>query len=142
MDYKPTKELSIFLSPVTNRTTILANPTLSRQKLYGVDSGKHILNEFGGFASINYAHSFGKNIVYKGRMDLFTNYAHKPQNVDFYMTNFITFKVNKYFSATYTLNLIYDDDVKLFGPENNSPGLQIQSQIGLGFSFPFTVKRS
>jgi hypothetical protein len=139
MDYKPFKNFSAFLSPITNRTTIVANQSLIKQGLYGLDTGKHVLNEFGAFASINYALPISKNISYKGRMDLFTNYAHNPQNVDVYMTNFFTFKINKFLSATYNLNLIYDDDVRLFGPFNTSPALQIQSQVGLGFSMPFAI---
>jgi len=141
MDYKPTTELSIFFSLLTDRATVVANPSLSKQRLYGVDSGHHIVNQFGGFASINYSHSFGKNIAYKARVDLFSNYAVKPQNIDVYMTHYLTFKINKYLSTTYALNLIYDDDVKLFGKMNNSPALQIQSQIGIGLSIPFAIKR-
>jgi len=138
-DYKPTKDLSIFLSAITNRTTFVVNETLAKEAAYGVDTGRHVFNQFGAFASINYIHSFGKNITYKGRMDLFSNYAQNPQNIDFYMTNFLNFKITKYFSATYNLNLIYDDNVRQFGPNGTSPGLQVQSQIGLGFSLPFTV---
>ncbi|HVX51412.1 MAG TPA: DUF3078 domain-containing protein [Chitinophagaceae bacterium] len=141
MDYKPTKELSIFFSLLTDRATIVTNNTLSRKGLYGVDSGSHVFNEFGGFASINYSHSFGKTVTYKGRVDLFSNYSNKPQNVDMYMTHFITFQVNKYLSTTYALNLIYDDDVKLFGPLHTSPALQVQSQIGIGVTVPFNIKR-
>jgi hypothetical protein len=58
-----------------------------------------------------------------------------------YMTHFITFQVNKYLSTTYALNLIYDDDVKLFGPLHTSPALQVQSQIGIGVTVPFNIKR-
>jgi hypothetical protein len=138
VDYKPFKNFSLFLSPITNRTTVIASNELSAKGLYGVDTGKHVYNEFGAFASVNYMHGLGKNISYKGRMDLFTDYNHNPQNVDVYMTNYFTFRINRYFSATYSLNLIYDDDVKLFGPNGNSPALQLQSQIGLGFSTNFT----
>lgn len=141
MDYKPVKSFSMFLSPITNRTTMVANNTLSKQGVYGVDSNKHILNEFGAFASLNYAHPITKNITYKGRLDLFSDYANRPQNVDMYMTNYFTFKINRYLSATYTLNFIYDDNVRLFGPNGTSPGLQVQSQLGIGFSVPFSVKK-
>ena len=141
MDYKPVKSFSMFLSPITNRTTMVANNTLSKQGVYGVDSNKHFLNEFGAFASLNYAHPITKNIAYKGRLDLFSDYANRPQNVDLYMTNYFTFKINRYLSATYTLNFIYDDNVRLFGPNGNSPGLQVQSQLGIGFSVPFSVKK-
>jgi hypothetical protein len=141
MDWKPFKNFSIFFSAITDRMTVVANPTLIKQGVYGVDTGKHILNEFGAFASINYAQTIVKNVTYKGRLDLFSDYANKPQNVDMYMTNFFTFKINKYLSATYTLNLIYDDNVRLFGPLQTSPALQIQSQIGLGLAIPFNVVR-
>jgi len=36
-------------------------------------------------------------------------------------------------SATWTLDLIYDDDAALFGKNKNSPALQIKSLIGVGF---------
>jgi len=98
-----------------------------------VDSGKHSINEFGAFATVNYKKDFGKSITYKGRLDLFSNYRHKPENTDIFMTNYFSFKINKYFSATYNLDLIYDDDVKLFGKEGKSPALQLKSIIGIGF---------
>jgi hypothetical protein len=143
MDYKPLKNLSIFLSPITNRTTIDANPTLAKEGQYGIDTGKHVLNQFGAFASIDYSQTIVKNVTYKGRLDLFSDYANNPQNVDLYMTNFFTFKINKYLSASYNLNLIYDDNVRQFGPLGTSPGLQVQSQIGIGLAVPMaTIKHA
>jgi hypothetical protein len=35
-------------------------------------------------------------------------------------------------SATWNVDLIYDDDVRLFGPANTSPALQLKSLIGIG----------
>ncbi|OYY07740.1 MAG: hypothetical protein B7Y66_12155, partial [Sphingobacteriia bacterium 35-36-14] len=66
----------------------------------------------------------------------------RPQNVDLFMTNLFSFKINKFFSATYSLDLIYDDDVRLFGPSKNAPGLQTKSLIGIGFLKPLNTKRS
>jgi hypothetical protein len=57
------------------------------------------------------------------------------------MTNQIAFKINKYFSATYSLDLIYDDNVRLFGPAHTSPALQTKSLIGIGFLKPLNVKK-
>ena len=136
-DYKPKPTFSIFLSPLTNRTTLVASKRLSAKGAYGVDTGSHTYNEIGAFASINYFVNIKKYITYKGRMDLFSNYAHDPQNVDIYLTNVFSFKINKFLSATYSLDAIYDDDVKLFGKNNNSPGLQLKSLIGIGFTMPF-----
>ncbi len=43
-------------------------------------------------------------------------------------------KISKLLTASLSLNLIYDDDVKLFGPNRDSPGLQLQSLIAAGLS--------
>lgn len=133
-DYKPSAKFSAFMSPLTSRMVIVASNRLSAKGLYGVDSGSHVLNEYGAFSTINWLQPFGKNVSYKGRMDLFSNYAREPKNVDVFITNYFTFKINKYISASYNLDLIYDDDVKLFGKSGKSPALQVKSLIGLGFA--------
>lgn len=48
--------------------------------------------------------------MYKSRLDLFSNYKSKPQNVDIYWTNIVASKVNRFLSANITLDLLYDDD--------------------------------
>ncbi len=138
-DYKPNERLSVFLSPITSRSTIIANNKLAAKGVYGVPIGKHGLAEFGAFATVNYSHAIAKNVTYKGRLDLFSNYANDPQNVDMFMTNLFSFKINKYFSATYSLDMIYDDNIRLFGPTNTSPGLQMKSLIGIGFLKPLNL---
>lgn len=142
LDYKPVKDFSIFVSPITSRFVIVGSERIASKGLYGVDTGHHVATEFGAFASLNYGKELLKNVVYKGRMDLFSNYLHKPGNIDLYMTNLLTFKINKFLSATYELDAIYDDDVRLFGPGKQSAALQLKSMIGIGLSRPFsTVKR-
>jgi hypothetical protein len=136
-DYKPSNTFSAFVSPVTGRWTIVGSNYLSDRGYYGVDSGKHIASEFGAFATFNYNKKFTDNISYKGRMDLFSNYLNNPKNIDIFMTNFVAFKINKYLSATYNLDFIYDDDVRLFGKNGKSPGLQLKSIIGIGFLMRF-----
>jgi hypothetical protein len=133
VDYKPTPNFSLFVSPATSRWIIVADDYLARKGLYGVDSGKHAVNEFGAFASVNYQKGMNKNVTYKGKLDLFSNYRHNPLNIDVFMTNFFSLKINRYFSVTYNLDAIYDDDVKLFGEQGKSPSLQLKSIIGIGF---------
>jgi hypothetical protein len=134
LDYKPTKDLSIFISPATSRWTIVNNDSLSAKGLYGVEPGKKSKNEIGAFASINYLHALNKSVGYKGRLDLFSNYQHKPGNIDLYMTNMFTTKISKILAASWSVDLIYDDDVKLFGSNHNSAGLQFKSLVGVGLS--------
>lgn len=137
LDYHPVKNLSIFVSPVTARWVIVKDDSLSARGLYGVDTGKHSINEMGAYATINYSAKINSTVTYKGRLDLFSNYKHNPQNVDLYMTNLFTVKLSRVLSATWSLDLIYDDDTKLFGPDKNSAGLQMKSVIGAGLLLKF-----
>lgn len=132
-DYKPTNTLSVFISPLTARTVVIASRRLRELGLYGVPKGRGSISEMGAFVSANYRSDFFRMISYKARLDLFSNYQNKPLNVDLFMTNTVAFKINRYLSATYNLDLIYDDDIRLFGDNKNSPGLQIKSIIGIGF---------
>lgn len=137
LDYKPAPGLSIFVSPITSRWTIVTDDTLSAKGAYGVTPGKKVKNEIGAFASITYLKNLNKTITYNGRLDLFSNYEHNPQNVDIMMNNMFTAKLSKVLTASLGLNLIYDDDVKLFGPKHDSPGLQFQSMLAAGLSVKF-----
>ena len=137
LDYKPVKDLSIFLSPATARWIIVRDTALSNKGLYGVDPGETSALEFGAFATINYLKDISKSVTYKGRLDLFSNYLHNPQNIDVYMTNAINVKLSRVLALTWGLDLIYDDDVKLFGPNRNSAAWQIKSLVGIGLLVKF-----
>lgn len=130
LDYRPVSNFSIFASPVTARWVIVRDTTLSA--LYGVEAGKKSEFQFGAYVTLNYTASVTKTLTYKGRIDLFSNYKHNPQNVDFYMTNLFAVKISNAFSVTYSLTFIYDDDVKQFGHYGKSPALQVQSLLGAG----------
>lgn len=141
LDYKPDNNFSLFFSPLTSRTTLVLNKKLANLGKYGVDTGRMIKRETGLFVTVNYAKVIATNINYRGRADFFSNYYDKPENVNFYMTNLFTFKINKNFSATYSLDLIYDDKIRIFGPLKKSPGLQTKSIIGIGYFRNLTVKK-
>lgn len=134
LDHKPTKDLSIFISPATSRWLIVHNDSLSAKGFYGVVPGKKSKNEIGAFASINYLKALNNRVGYKGRLDLFSNYKNNPKNIDLYMTNMFTTKLSKVLAASWSIDLIYDDDVRLFGPNKNATGMQFKSLIGVGLS--------
>lgn len=137
LDYKPNKDLSIFFSPATARWVIVRDTALSNKGAYGVTPGKNSNLEFGAFATIGYLKEISKNITYKGRLDLFSNYRKNPQNIDLFMSNTLNAKIAKWLTATWGVDLIYDDDVRLFGDNNTSPGLQVKSIVGIGLLIKF-----
>jgi hypothetical protein len=142
LDFKPNNTFSVFFSPLTSRTTLVLNTQLSDLGSYGVPVGKKINRETGLFVTVNYSNTIAPNVTYKGRADFFSNYYEKPENINLYMTNMFTFKINKYFSATYSLDLMYDDKIKIFGPLKKSPGLQLKSIIGIGYLKTLQVKKT
>lgn len=132
LDYKPVKDLSIYFSPVTARWVIVRDTALANRGAYGVTPGKTSNFEFGAFATIAYQRIINKIITYKGRMDLFSNYKHDPWNIDVFIANAFNAKLGKSLAVSWSLDFIYDDDVRLFGKNQRSPGLQIKSLVGIG----------
>jgi hypothetical protein len=135
LDYKPSQAYSLFFSPITGRWVFVTDPVLSARGLYGVKPGENSTFEIGAFANLNFMKEIAPNITFKSRLDLFSNYRNNPQNVDLFMTNLLTAKLSKLFNVTWGVDMIYDDDAKLFGPNGNSPSLQFKSLIGIGVQF-------
>jgi hypothetical protein len=121
-----------------------------------VDPARQVRAELGAFASINFNKELFKNFTYKSRLDLYSNFLKtyaftvtgpdellitekraKPQNIDVIWNNVINMKVNKFLNVTYNFDLIYDDDVRQFGPNKTSPGTQIRSLLAVGFLAKF-----
>jgi len=175
VDWKPTKSLSIFFTPISVRWAIVSNKPYDylfpggvipdsiktpstgdyekpKSVLYGVDPAREVKVEAGGFASVQFNKEILKNVVYTSKLDLFSNYLKgyvfnpptfttftrtdpKPQNVDVYWTNLIAMKVNKWLQVTYSFDLIYDDDVRQFGPNGNVAATQLRSMLAVGIAF-------
>ncbi|RYY59928.1 MAG: DUF3078 domain-containing protein [Chitinophagaceae bacterium] len=137
LDWKPVDGLSIFVSPSTVRWTIVKDDSLSAVGAYGVEPGKHSQTEFGAFATINYFKEFNSILSYKGRLDLFSNYKRNPQNVDLNFTNILNVKLSKVLNLTWSVDMIYDDDVRLFGVTGKGARLQMKSIVGVGLQLRF-----
>ncbi|OQP64927.1 hypothetical protein A3860_19445 [Niastella vici] len=137
MDWKPSPTFSLFLSPITTRWVIVKDDTLSAKGAYGVDSGKTVRNEIGAYLSATCNREIIKNLTYKAKLDLFSNYKHNPENIDVFMSNLISMNVYKGFSFSLGADFIYDDDQKSFGPDKNAPRLQVRQFIGIGYMRKF-----
>jgi hypothetical protein len=124
---------SVFISPISGRWTFVTRPELVAN--YGVDPGKKARTELGAYLTANFKKEIMKNVTLSSRLDLYSNYLEgKPQNVDVFWTNVIIMKVNKFLGVTYNFDLIYDDDVRAFGPNLSSPATQIKSLLSVGIT--------
>ena len=116
--------LSLFVSPITSRWVLKTDNAFFGISKFGVDSAHSIYNEIGPYLSVHVNHNFSKNVNYIGRLDLFSNYKHKPNNLDVLCNTLLSIKISKVFAATFLFDIVYDDDIK------NRP--QIFQNLGIG----------
>jgi hypothetical protein len=152
LDYKPNSYFSAFVAPFTGKFTFVTDEELSEAGAFGVAPGEKSRSEFGGYIRAIYTKNdftgeFLKNVSFTTKIDLFSNYAHNPQNIDVTWENLIALKVNEYISVNLNTVLIYDDDIKvpvdrngngLFeSTEEPGPRTQFKEIFGIGFSYKF-----
>lgn len=161
VDYKPNSYFSLFAAPLTLKTTIVNDQTLADAGAYGVDKaiydeagmllthGKLFRNEIGGYVRVIYSRNnfkaeWLKNVAFTTKIDFFSNYIDKPENIDVSWETLLAFKVNKYLSVNINTHLIYDDDINIAVDTNNDgimdrsgPRVQFKEILGVGFAYKF-----
>lgn len=136
--YDPGKIFTVVLSPAAWRGTFVLNDRLSDEGAYGVDPGKHLLSSFGANLKGEAKYEFLKNMTVYSRLDLYSDYLHKPLNIDVNWEVQVNMIINKWFSTTLTTNLMYDDDVKIVQKDGTKGArVQIKEILGVGVQFNF-----
>jgi hypothetical protein len=79
--------------------------------------------EFGASISAYYKFNIMTNVSIENRLNLYSNYLDKPQNVDIDYQMNIIMKINKYMSANVAVQAIYDD--------NSIQAVQVREVFGL-----------
>ena len=144
MVYKPSKALSVNLSPISGKFTFVLDTITVDQKRYGLKEGQRIKPEPGATLYVSFKKLLWKNINMNSSLRLFSNYVHNPQNIDVDWRNQFSLKVNKYVSTTLFLQLKYDDDIIIPFYEwidgvrtkvGEGKRAQIQEQFGITFTY-------
>jgi hypothetical protein len=157
IDYKPNDQLSVFLSPITGKFTVVADQTLADAGAFGVEparrdasgqivrgTGQQFRKEMGAYLNVKYRRPVWENVTFQSKLDLFSNYLHAPGNVDVNWETLISFKVNKFISSSIATTLVYDDDV-LVPVDRNDDGIpdsrgrrvQFKETLGIGLTYRF-----
>jgi len=142
MDFKPNDKLTMFISPITGKATIVMDDYLSSIGAFGVDSGKTLRGELGGYLKIQWKKDLKENISFSTRAELFANYLEFKtiEDVDVLWENVLAIKISKYISANITTTLIWDNDVMIADKNDatlSSPKIQFKEVLGIGFSYKF-----
>lgn len=143
-DYKPNDQFTLFASPLSGKFTFVADDELSALGAFGVDPGKKFRAELGATIKSELKMKVAKNVDAVTNLALFSNYLKNPQNIDVNWDFRLNMKVNKYLSANFVTNLIYDDDI-LIPLDRNDDGIvdgkgrriQLKQMFGAGLSVKF-----
>lgn len=130
LEYKINERNSITVSPLTSKNTFVVSDTVSHKR-YNVEEDKNVRSETGLYLKWVYKNKFWKNIEVNSVAEFFSNYFHKPQNVDVDWNLELVFPINYNVRATITTEMIYDDDQEI--PVKDADGKQIGTTKGLQF---------
>ncbi len=150
LDYKPTSYFSVSFLPITGRLTIVQDQELANFGAFGVEKavydttgnlikeGKIVRYEVGCAVISTFQKELFKNIEFKSKLQLFSNYLENPQNIDINWDSMLSLKVNKYISTYIGLLLLYDDDINIVDSDGNSgPRTQFKQTFGIGLTMDF-----
>jgi len=142
LDYKPNDNFSMFVAPITSKSTFVMDSLLASQGAFGVTPGKMFREELGGYVRFSYKRDLIDNVTFDTKLDLFTNYLDNPGYIDVNWTTLLTMKVNKYVSCTFSTHLIYDDDIHVpvireDGTPGTGPRTQFKQMFGAGLAYKF-----
>ncbi len=151
-EYRKGSDVSLFISPVAGRLTLVDKyyTSMSQQGAFGVDYNKTMKYEFGAYVSGRYLVNINKNVKFKTRLDLYTNYLAKdskdsvgnivkrddPGNIAVLFDNLFTFKVHKYLNLAFGATFIYDNNLpynKYKAGTTNPPALKTEPGRDIGW---------
>jgi len=140
LDYKPAPYFSIFFSPLTGKITVVSDDDLAAIGAFGVDPGENSRGEFGSFLKLHFNKEIFTNVNLESKIDLFSNYADNPGDIDVNWETAIVMKINEFLSANFLTHLIYDKDIKNNVIENGvvvgqDDNIQFKQVFGIGLTF-------
>jgi len=128
IDYKPTPQWSIYLSPLSYKGLIVADDDIAAMGIHGnpwksATDFENTHHQMGGLLKIGFAGSLvPKRINYSTTLGLYSNYLKKPKNIDVDWVNELAFNIYKGLQLSVLVNVFYDDDVKVQITDSNAVG--------------------
>lgn len=129
MDYKPNEKLSILLSPLSAKYTIVRDTVNIDQTAFGVDEDKKVKKEVGSYVNVSSTIKFWEDLELVNKLTLYSNYSESPKNVDIDWELSLTMPINQYLSSKVSTHLISDDDT--------GSKVQFKENFSIGVSYRF-----
>jgi hypothetical protein len=167
LEYRRGSDVSLFLSPVAARLTLVDKDYTSKspEGAFGVPYNERHLIQLGAYFSGRYRVEINNHMVFKTRLDLYSNYLAKdtkdstgaiikkdnPGNISILFDNLFSWKISKFFNVILGATFMYDNNIpysKTYidatGAEvpKNQPGeglgwVQLKQVFSLGMEYKF-----
>ena len=138
------QNFSLYLSPVTLKSTFVLDNTLSNEGAFGVVKGENSRHQFGFLLENVFRKEIVKNVLMTNKLSLYTDYIKDFGNVDVNWELNFALKINQYIMASVGTHLIYDDDIKFKDDIDNDGTLetlgarvQLKQFLGVGLTYRF-----
>ncbi len=142
LDYKPNKNFSLFLSPITAKYVFVRDTALINQTRFGVPADRRSFWEPGFNADLRYKMDITPRISYETKYKMFFNLQQPFKKVDINWENTIVAQLTERINMTFMLYMLYDDNVTFpsgkfdgQGAEIFKPKWQTRELMTIGFSY-------
>jgi len=152
----PVEELTLYLSPITFKSTFVLDQRLANEGMFGVEpavtdelgniikKGEKLRTEFGFLVTSDFSKEVFDNIDLNNQLSLYSDYLNNFGNIDVDWQLAVNMKVNEFVKANVGAHLRYDDDVK-FKEDTNDDGkletsgarIQLKQMLGVGVVYEF-----
>jgi hypothetical protein len=142
LDYKPNKNFSLFISPITAKYVFVRDTALIDQTRYGVPETSRSFWEPGLNTDLKYKMDITPRISYETKYKMFMNYQQPFKKVDINWENTVVAQLTDRINMSFMLYLLYDDNVTfdtgktdLEGKAIFKPKWQTRELMTVGFSY-------
>jgi hypothetical protein len=144
--YNSPFHLKMTLSPVSGRFTFVVDTSLSRYVggMVEEETPLSFKTELGAYAEILYEQKILNNLSISSRMELFSNYQDKPQNIDVDWQTTLDYKISKWFSIIFYSRIVYRDKSRYYKIDHDTgastlhgPDVQWNESINVGITYTF-----
>jgi hypothetical protein len=152
--FNKAKKITVYISPLTMKNTLVLDQRLANQGAFGVvkatydlegnliSEGEKSKTELGFLITSFYKKEVWKNINLENRLSLYSDYINNFGNIDVDWQIQLDLIVNQYVRANIGAHLLYDDDIKAKEEKAGEqiiigPKIQLKQVLGVGLTYTF-----
>jgi hypothetical protein len=141
LDYKPDKNFSLFLSPITLKNVYVRDTVKIDQTKFSIDADKKGFWEPGLNADVHWRKDISSDLTYETKYKMFINYKQPWGNLDINWENTVVMQLTDHINLRMMIHMIYDEDVMFPVYDANDvkigekPKLQLKEFINIGFTY-------